>query len=166
MIQIDWTKYDCGLIRTPFMDAYDLMPPEFGQILDTFKPERSPWEYTIDVKVHMLMPGQYPCIPNWHFDMVPRDENLVQQFDQCTDDKLYLWLSGPPITEFRDGREISPQEWIEFTQRDEHRGIASTEHQWRCFIRCCPVNILPPLPPEKWMRRHSQVYLDATNFKW
>lgn len=26
----------------------------------------------IDVKIHMLMPNQYPCIPNWHYDLVPQ----------------------------------------------------------------------------------------------
>lgn len=28
---------------------------------------------TIDSRVHMLMPGWYPCIPGWHHDDVPRD---------------------------------------------------------------------------------------------
>lgn len=27
---------------------------------------------TVDTRVHMLMPGWYPCIPGWHLDMVPR----------------------------------------------------------------------------------------------
>lgn len=26
----------------------------------------------IDTRVHMLMPGMYPCIPGWHHDDVPR----------------------------------------------------------------------------------------------
>lgn len=163
---IDWSTYHCGLLRTPFKDAYDFMPPEFGQILDTFKPEAPVETYTIDVKIHMLMPEQFPCIPNWHFDMVPRDENLKQQFHLCTDDKLYLWLSGPPFTEFRDGRPVTAETWIPFTQRDEHRGTISNDHQWRCFIRCVPSKILPPVEPRHWVRRHSQVYLDSRNFTW
>jgi hypothetical protein len=28
----------------------------------------------IDTRVHMLMPGQYPAIPGWHCDAVPRKE--------------------------------------------------------------------------------------------
>lgn len=28
--------------------------------------------YVIDTRVHMLMPGWYPCIPGWHHDDVPR----------------------------------------------------------------------------------------------
>lgn len=32
-----------------------------------------PWpEILIDSRVHMLMPGMYPCIPGWHHDDVPR----------------------------------------------------------------------------------------------
>lgn len=27
----------------------------------------------IDSRVHMLMPGMYPCIPGWHHDDVPRE---------------------------------------------------------------------------------------------
>src|SRR5580700_1237659 len=26
----------------------------------------------VDTRVHMLMPGWYPCIPGWHHDDVPR----------------------------------------------------------------------------------------------
>ncbi len=30
------------------------------------------WEdCLIDSRVHMLMPGMYPCIPGWHHDDVP-----------------------------------------------------------------------------------------------
>lgn len=29
-------------------------------------------EVVIDSRVHMLMPGMYPCIPGWHHDDVPR----------------------------------------------------------------------------------------------
>ena len=28
--------------------------------------------YNIDTRVHMLMPGWWPCIPGWHHDDVPR----------------------------------------------------------------------------------------------
>lgn len=29
----------------------------------------------IDSRVHMLMPGMYPCIPGWHHDDVPRERS-------------------------------------------------------------------------------------------
>jgi hypothetical protein len=30
-------------------------------------------DFILDSRVHMLMPGWYPCIPGWHLDDVPRD---------------------------------------------------------------------------------------------
>lgn len=36
----------------------------------------------IDTRVHMLMPGMYPCIPGWHHDYVPRTkENGQPDYD-------------------------------------------------------------------------------------
>ncbi len=38
-----------------------------------------PWDFlqemnaVIDTRVHMLMPGWFPCIPGWHHDDVPRN---------------------------------------------------------------------------------------------
>jgi hypothetical protein len=33
-----------------------------------------PWEdILVDSRVHMLMPGMFPCIPGWHHDDVPRE---------------------------------------------------------------------------------------------
>lgn len=77
---------------------------------------------------------------------------------------MYLWLSGPPLTEFRTGF-IKAKTWIKFNQTDEHRGTPSGDFCWRCFIRGTPIEILKPKESD-WLRKHSQVYLDANNFKW
>lgn len=152
-----------GLHRVPLFEAAKLMP-EIAEVLFSLKPERSLSEYTIDVKVHMLMPKQYPCIPNWHYDMVPRVDGK-QDFSKINDELMYLWLSGPPLTQFKYGL-IPAKKWVAFTQRDLHKGTQASEHGWRLFIRACPITILSPNPPEKWIRRHSQVYLNAENFNW
>lgn len=36
-----------------------------------------PWtgDILIDSRVHMLMPGMFPCIPGWHHDDVPRERS-------------------------------------------------------------------------------------------
>lgn len=124
-----------------------------------------------DVKIHMLMPGQYPCIPNWHYDFVPRVNN-VKDFDAVQADyPMYMWLSGSPLTIFRneEGEEnaVIPKTWVRFTQTDEHRGQVSREYTWRAFIRAthkaiAPVRALDHSPK----RQHTQVYLDASNFQW
>lgn len=168
-----------GLFHCPFDEALGLMPELRGILLDcpikgefsfaTRGPRYEGW--VVDVKVHMLMPGQWPCIPNWHYDFVPRDENGKQVMSRRDpDNKMYLWVSGEPTTEFlnSDGEPYSiPAEvWKEFNQYDLHRGTMSKEHTWRVFIRVSPESLCPVAPPNKWIRRHSQVYLDAENFKW
>lgn len=151
-----------GLFHCPSDEAIVLMP-ELHKAWATVPVESG----IVDVKVHMLMPGQYPCIPNWHCDFVPRDDDKTLRPDLIDPSlEMFMWVDGPPTTEFRDGREVKPREWVKFTQLDEHRGVASTEHCWRTFIRVVPESLLKPAPPEQWLRRHTQVYLDAENFKW
>jgi len=118
----------------------------------------------------MLMPNQYPCIPNWHFDNVPRVNNK-QDFDLVKPDApMYIWLSGSPLTEFRKGGKswhINPKHWVRFTQCDEHRGTMSNAFQWRGFIRATHKSIAPQnRVGSDPLRRHCQVYLDSSNFSW
>lgn len=168
MVQIDWSAQHCGVHQADCKQLIEAMP-DLAFLIGTF-PE-NPFDFIWDVKVHMLMPGQYPCIPNWHYDNIPRINN-AQDFSLIKPDApMYLWLSGPPFTEFRrpNGETffIKPQEWFRFTQRDEHRGTISADFQWRGFIRATHKDIAPQNKVGKNpLRRHSQVYLDAKNFKW
>lgn len=66
-----------------------------------------PWEdVIIDSRVHMLMPGMYPCVPGWHHDDVPREradgqpnyENPSYKSAHC----LALW-GDCSLTEFATG---------------------------------------------------------------
>jgi hypothetical protein len=58
------------------------------------------------------------------------------------------------------------KQWMPFAQKDLHRETESLMNTWKLFIRACPTSILKPNPPEKWIRRHSQVYLDSNIFTW
>lgn len=157
----DWSKLGCGVHQAP-IDVVKSQMPELKSILKTF-PDDAPM-FTWDVKIHMLMPRQYPCIPNWHTDNVPR-ENGLQRFDQVKPHlPMYLWLSGPPLTQFKHGY-VEPRKWVRFTQLDEHRGTASAEFTWRCFIRATHRDIQAPKEKD-FVRRHCQVYLDAETFQW
>lgn len=165
--KVDWTKQHNGVHQASFEQLVELMP-DLTELLGTF-PE-DPRDFIWDVKVHMLMPGQFPCIPNWHYDNVPRVNNK-QDFDKVRPDlPMYLWLSGAPLTEFRKKGEtwsISPQTWVKFNQTDEHRGTMSTEFTWRGFIRATHKGIAPAnRVGNDPTRRHSQVYLDSNNFSW
>lgn len=162
---IVWHEQHCGVHQAPFDKVLELMP-DLQDILKTFPDD--PKIFTWDVKVHMLMPRQYPCIPNWHVDNVPR-ENGIQKFDKIKPEyPMYCWVSGAPLTQFKHGY-VLPQKWHRFTQQDEHRGTAAAEFGWRCFIRATHFEIMRPKPntfPGCYLRRHSQVYVDANTYQW
>ena len=141
--------------------------PEIVPILQDCAPEGN-GEYYVDAKVHMLMPKQFPCIPDWHGDAIPRDPDGKLRPDLANPGyEMYLWLSGPPVTEFKDGRKIGIQQWNRFRQLDIHRGTMSKEHVWRLFIRLMPEElVVRPRTGDAVLRRHTQVYLDSTNYKW
>lgn len=92
----------CGLYRAPLHLAAGLMP-EMRELIESVpRIPRHQWDqYEIDIKVHMLMAGQYPCIPNWHTDMVPRGPDGLR-FDLIKErvPEMLLWISDGPETEF------------------------------------------------------------------
>jgi hypothetical protein len=155
-----------------FEKTVELMPevkPILDELIPTLQYDKD--QYLVDVKVHMLMPNEWPCIPNWHRDFVPRDANHNRLPNLVTpEDKMYLWISGAPFTEFREGSktwQIEPQQWMSFTQMDVHRGTMSEAHTWRCFIRVIPKKFVHPTTTNiGTQRRHSQTYLDVNKFKW
>ncbi|AUG88457.1 hypothetical protein PQC39_gp093 [Vibrio phage Vp_R1] len=175
MKDIDFSKSHCGVMLCTLSQTLEFMP-ELEQVLEELTPElEMGWDdYLIDVKVHMLMPNQFPCIPNWHFDFRPRDENgeLDKSFDVNGElPKMYMWLSGSPLTLYksRDGEEYEKpaKQWHSFTQADLHRGQMSEEHTWRCFIRVIPKKFVHGFTKNVGTRRiHTQVYCDSRTFHW
>lgn len=158
---IDWSKQCCGVHQAPLEKVLEIMP-DLKEVLDSF-PDTAK-DFTWDVKVHMLMPRQYPCIPNWHVDNIPRLGG-VQRFDWAKPElPMYCWVSGPPLTQFKHGY-ILPETWHRFTQLDEHRGTMASGFGWRGFIRATHKDI-QPWKKEDYLRRHSQVYLDAETYQW
>ncbi len=159
---IDWAKQSPGVRAASYQWVWDSMP-DLQEILKTF-PDDS-YSFSWDVKVHMLMPRQYPCVPHWHTDNVPRIGG-VQQFDLCDLTKpMYMWVSGAPLPQFRHGY-VLPGHWHRFTQADEHRGTMASDFTWRGFIRATHIDIQACLPNVESVRRHSQVYLDAETYQW
>jgi len=158
---IDWSKQHCGVHQAPYSEVVKSMP-DLEEIVSAFPDKHE--EFTWDVKVHMLMPRQYPCIPNWHTDNVPRI-NGIQRFDLIKPEyPMYIWISGGPLTQFKHGY-LLPEVWHRFTQLDEHRGTEAQEFCWRGFIRATHKEIVQPKKSD-WLRRHCQVYLDANTYQW
>ena len=171
---IDWSKSPNGVMLCSFKEAILFMPeikPVLAELINSGILELPVQEYAVDVKIHMLMPKQFPCIPNWHRDFVPRDENLKRDFKAITGEKMYMWLSGAPLTEYKNKEaenHLKPaQQWHSFTQNDLHRGTLCNEHTWRCFIRVIPKKFIHPTTINIGKRRiHTQVYCDASKFNW
>lgn len=69
------------------------------------------WQHSplvIDSRVHMLMPGWYPCIPGWHHDDVPRTRSDGQpEYHEPTDRSEHIMMlvnSHLAPTEFAIGQ--------------------------------------------------------------
>lgn len=171
---IDWSKSPNGVMLCSFEQAIKFMPavkPILRELLNSGMLEHPVTEYSVDVKIHMLMPNQWPCIPNWHRDFVPRDKNLKRDFRKIHKDKMFMWLSGAPFTEYKDkdGKDYfkSAQKWHSFTSNDLHRGTMSTIHTWRCFIRVIPTKFIHETTINRGtIRQHTQVYCDSSKFNW
>ena len=74
-----------------FDEAIKLMPeitPILEELFLSGDLELEIEEYAVDVKIHMLMPKQFPCIPNWHRDFIPRDIDLKRLESLNRKDKL------------------------------------------------------------------------------
>lgn len=158
---VDWSKQHCGVRCADYHTMVAIMP-DIREVIDTFPDDAKLFSW--DVKVHMLMPRQFPCIPHWHTDNVPRIAG-IQRFELNRPDlPMWMWLSGAPLTQFKHGY-VLPQQWHRFTQLDEHRGTVAADFGWRCFIRATHRDIRAPRHGDNH-RRHSQVYLDAGAYQW
>lgn len=64
--------------------------------LDAILTDASIGPYIIDTRVHMLMPGFWPCIPGWHHDDVPREREDGQPdyFHGVVSDVAHLGRGG------------------------------------------------------------------------
>lgn len=91
-----------------FSASYDYAREHGGPLtqafLDTIEPAYH--DGIIDTRVHMLMPGWYPCIPGWHHDDVPRTRKDGQpDYDNPLYPQHVMGLIGADIsrTEFALG---------------------------------------------------------------
>jgi hypothetical protein len=72
----EYTENDTKNEPMFFRASFDFAFQRGGKLTTAFL-SRLPLEWTegnvvIDSRVHMLMPGWYPCIPGWHLDDIPR----------------------------------------------------------------------------------------------
>lgn len=140
-----------GLFRASFKEAMEIMPA----LSELFKsiPVDNIDDYEIDIKVHMLMKNQYPCIPNWHCDNVPRDFKTghtdypaaEQTILQNIDKPMFLWVSGTPCTEFLS-RDIITHENI-----TGHDSVASVMRDLMAADSVCDDKpVVERIKPQQW----------------
>lgn len=65
-------KNEPMLFNCDFKHAYNLGGPITGEFLDHIADKLPTEDIVVDSRVHMLMPGWFPCIPGFHHDDVPR----------------------------------------------------------------------------------------------
>ncbi len=184
----------CGLFRCPVVEAAPLLPELRKLFIDAImmlvEQGHDPYEWEMDLKIHMLMANQYPCIPNWHCDNVPRFFGCTD-YEEIKDDTppMYLWLSDSPTTEFvkdcftyegmvnshgelagiigdKPTTKAPAKTWISMNQKTPHRGSQAEANGWRVFVRLTHKSITPARPVNDYIRRHCQVYLDPNTFEW
>lgn len=69
---IDEIKNEPMLFNCDMAHAYQRGGSITRAFLDRLPLEWHDCPVVVDTRVHMLMPGWYPCIPGWHHDDVPR----------------------------------------------------------------------------------------------
>lgn len=65
-------KNEPMLFNCDLQHAYDLGGQMTRAIINRLPRDWYEVPLVVDSRVHMLMPGWYPCIPGWHHDDVPR----------------------------------------------------------------------------------------------
>jgi hypothetical protein len=107
-------KYEPMSFNCDLDNAYNLG----GEITENFI-NRLPDSWTagplvIDSRVHMLMPGWFPCIPGWHHDEVPRtriDGQPNYAPGQIRSEHIMVLINGDICpTEFALGLNITLEE--------------------------------------------------------
>lgn len=133
----------------------DALTNLFLDHVDSWNPEVSKVPVVIDSRVHMLMPGWYPCIPGWHHDDVPRKGRFGQpnyEDPEYYSEHLMMLINGnicptefltSPIELSTPKKGIVYEDWnkkINLRHRETHLLKDSTIYRftWQDFHRGNP----------------------------
>jgi hypothetical protein len=89
-----------------FSGSKDFAFENGGPITKEFLSKLPDKDFIIDSRVHMLMPGFYPCIPGWHLDDVPRtreDGQPEHDHPAYKSENIMTIIGDASITEFVRG---------------------------------------------------------------
>jgi len=169
-----------GLLSKGLIDA-------FGGTVDLEK------DCIVDSRITLCQKGQYPSIPGWHCDFVPRpkgqpDLSLVsdkvrhymivladKEGHSCTEflmnafeceiDENNVWQSLDDECKALQPRgfQIKEGELLSFSQLDVHRAVPATCGGWRIFMRLTTGLALEPVNE---IRTQVQVYVPMNKAGW
>lgn len=126
------------------------------------KPQQSFKHCLVDVKVHDLKAGQYPCKPGWHIDhrtnyVKPHKEIyqlLITSDVSCTefmtnefDSDIELHQNIPTPDKIETAR-IQPLHWYSYDNHTFHRCTKAGYNGRRILIRLCHTNTLGNAQPD------------------
>lgn len=155
-------------------------------------------EILIDSRVHMLMPGMWPCIPGWHHDDVPRtredgqpnyltpdyrSQHCMALFGDCSLTEFAIGEAAfeiPPVGQkiykaldpqverlcaagALERRRVPEATLVFFDWLSWHRGMPTTHHGFRFFIRATRAS---RLPPRNEIRYNANVYMPVMEEGW
>ena len=111
----------------------------------------------IDSRVHMLMPGWYPCIPGWHHDDVPRTRSDGQPNygpGQCRSEHVIALVNGGICpTEFATGTEFFTEPALGRTiYADWHHEVENRIRRGQLAVEVAPSNRLVLFNDRTWHR--------------
>lgn len=102
--QDDLIKNETMLFSSDIKFALEHGGPLTQEFIEKFLMKDSDWyNCIIDSRVHMLMPGWWPCIPGWHHDDIPRDTPTGQpNYDNPSYEAWHRMcvFGGTSMTEF------------------------------------------------------------------
>jgi hypothetical protein len=105
-------RYEPMLFSCDYETAYKLGGPPTREFLYTLPQDWHNENTIIDSRVHMLMPGWYPCIPGFHHDDVPRErsDGQPEYFNPSyrSEHAMILYNGGICPTEFALGEAEFP----------------------------------------------------------
>lgn len=127
----DMVKNEPMLFNCSTMAAFEKGGPITKAFLAHLPEEWDGVPLVIDSRVHMLMPGWYPCIPGWHHDDVPRVRSDGQpEYEATTDraDHIIMLVNA----------EIAPTEFAIGEQSFEVPPLGKTIYEvWHREVEAC-----------------------------
>lgn len=79
--------------------------------LEALPPDVRTYPMIVDSRVHMLMPGWYPCIPGWHHDDVPRGTDGQPNYNspEYLAKHAFAIFGDASVTSLASGRVVLPE---------------------------------------------------------